>query len=253
MNIFIFFIKIESLIYTVILFMVMQVSYMGESEPIQRILGKVEIETIIKRINGKKLTQIERNYLSRSIRPKLVGAGILSQERILEKIGKPKIKINRNQILFNLTSYGYGLITPYKVSKQESLKIEELIKNILINFPEARFIEGIPILLIKNKINKYKLLEIAIKYDLKNQIGYLLDITFIIGKQYGSKINHLKDLLVYLKKEKDKKISLLGEDTKDREYLDFLKKTSPKLIKEWNLIGRFYDKDFIDNAKLYLN
>lgn len=235
--------------------MVMLMNSMRESEPIRRILGEVEIETIIKRIKGKKLTQVERNYLSRSIRPKLIGATILSQENILEKIGRPKIKINRNQILFNLNLYGYDLIIPYKISKQETLEIENLIGNILIYLPEARLIEGIPILLIKNRINAYKLLEIAIKYDLKNQIGYLLQMAFIIGKQFRllNKINYLRSLLDYLKEEKDKKISILGQDIKDKEYREFLKKTSPKLIKGWNLLGRFYDKDFIKNARLYLS
>ena len=43
-----------------------------ENEAIQKILGKVEIETIIKKINGTKLKQVERNYLSRSIRTEIL-------------------------------------------------------------------------------------------------------------------------------------------------------------------------------------
>ncbi|MFH1592984.1 MAG: hypothetical protein ABIB47_06490 [Candidatus Woesearchaeota archaeon] len=233
----------------------MSIGILKEKGPVHRILGKVEIKTIIKRIEGKRLTQIERNYLSRSIRPKLIGAAILSQENILEKIGRPKAKITKSQILYNLTFYGYDLITAYKIPKQKILEIEELIAKILINLPEARLIEGIPILIIKNKIDTFELLETAIKYDLKNQIGYLLQIAFIIGKQLGmlNKINYLKRLLNYFKEERDEEISILGQDVKDDVYMEFLKKTSPRLIKEWNLLGRFYEKDFIKNAELYLS
>lgn len=224
-----------------------------EFGPIHKILGDIEIETIIKRIKGKKLKQTERNYLSRSIRPKLIGAAILSEERILEKISRPKKAINRNQILFNLNYYGYELITPYKIPKQEILAIGELITKILIQLPEARFIEGIPILLIKNRIDPYRLLELAVRYDFKNKIGYLLETSFMIAKRFklSKKISYLKRLLSYLKATKDKDITSLGEYIEE-EYREFLKETSPKRIKEWNLLDRYFDKDFIENAKIYL-
>jgi len=32
---------------------------------------------------------------------------------------------------------------------------------------------------------------------------------------------------------------------------DFLMKTSPERIKKWMLLGRFFDEDFIENARLY--
>lgn len=231
----------------------MNIQTLMETESIHRILGKVEIDTVIKRIEGKKLKQTERNYLSRSIRPKLMAASILCQERILEKISRPKKIDIKNQIISNLSLYGYNLITIYKIKKQRKLSIYELITKILVQAPSSRFIEAIPIILIKNKINPCTLLEFAVKYDLKNKIGYLLETSFIIAKKLKLRnINYLIDLLKYLKTTKDNEIGFLIEKPEDKAYIDFLNKASPKRIKEWNLLGRFFDKDFIKNAKTYI-
>ena len=160
-----------------------------ETEAVHKILGEVEIATIIKKIKGQKLKQVERNYLYRSIRPKLIASAILCEQRILEKINKPKKKITKDTILWNLANYGYELIIPKRINKKKSFSIEELIANILIQYPEARLIESIPILIIKNSINQYALLEAAIKYDLRNKIGYLLETSFIIIKKLKIKNN----------------------------------------------------------------
>ncbi|MFH1585884.1 MAG: hypothetical protein ABIB79_03895, partial [archaeon] len=118
----------------------------------------------------------------------------------------------------------------------------ELIAKILIKHPEPRFIEGIPLLFLKNRINKFKLLEAATRYGIKNKIGYLLETAFLIKK-----IPYLKELLLYLKENKDREISYLAEGDED-----FLKKTSPLRVKKWNLLGRFFDDDFRKIAKVYL-
>jgi len=225
-----------------------------ETEAMHKILGEVEIATIIKKIKGQKLKQVERNYLYRSIRPKLIASAILCEQRILEKINKPKKKITRDIILWNLAKYGYELITPKRINKKKKISIEELIANILIQYPEARLIESIPILIIKNSINQYVLLEAAIKYDLRNKIGYLLETAFIITERLKIKNTffYLNDLLQYLKNTKTKESAFLGIGADDKEYIEFLQKNSPKRIKEWNLLGRFFDNDFIENAKIYL-
>jgi hypothetical protein len=224
-----------------------------ETEPLNRILGKVEIETIIKKIKGKKLKQTERNYLSRSIRPKLMAASILSQKGILEMINKPK-KVNiKNQIIFNLSVYGYDLVVPYKIKKQQKLSIYELIVKILVQEPSVRFIEAIPIILIKNKVNVYTLLEYAAKHGLKNRIGYLLQTSLLIAEKFKlSEINYLKELLTYFQNTKDDEVAFLTAKPDDEYYIEFLEKTSPDRVKEWNLVGRFFDKDFISNARTYL-
>lgn len=211
-----------------------------KQEGVRKIFGKVELGTIIKKMRGKKLKQTERNYLYRSIRPKLIAANLLSQEKILQEINK-YVKEDFSLIEYNLFIYGYKIIS-LKKKKRKKIPIEELIVKILIKHPYVRFIEGVPIILIKNKIDKFKLLELASKYDVKNKIGYLLETAFILKP-----IGYLEDLLIYLKKNKEPEVSFLVEG----DY-DFLRKTSPSRIKKWNLLGRFFDEDFIKNKEVYL-
>ncbi|MBN2423365.1 hypothetical protein JXB41_09140 [Candidatus Woesearchaeota archaeon] len=216
---------------------------------IGKILGKVEVNTIIKRIKGKPLKQTERNYLSRSIRPKLLAARILTQEKLLEKINRPDKSLEK-KIIYNLNKYGYTLITIMKLKKQKIIKIEDLIGIIITKQPKPRYIEAIPVILLKNKIDLFKLAEVAFKYNIKNQIGYLVETAIIIAKKL--KIKHdLNKILEYLQNNKEKHKEFLGEE-KDDLYKNFLIKTTPPRMKKWNLLGRYFDNDFIKNTEAYL-
>ena len=212
-----------------------------QEQVIRKILGKVEVDTIMRKIEGKKLKQTEKNYLSRSIRPKLMAAEILSQARILKEINGDKHK-DTHLIDYNLAGYGYNLILPKSKKKARKMPLEELIGEILTKHSIARYIEAIPILIIMNNINKFKVLEIAAKFGIKNKIGYLIETAMMIKE-----VPYLKDLLSYFRENKDKEIAFLAEG----DY-DFLMKTSPKRIRQWNLLGRFFDDDFIENSRLYL-
>lgn len=211
-----------------------------KSEIIARIFGKVEIATIIKKLQGKKLKQTEKNYLYRSIRPKLTAASILADAEILKDINKNN-REDTSIIDYNLDLYGYQMFW-LKRKKSKKISIEELIAEIMIKHPHARYIEAIPVIIIKNRIDKFKMLEIAYKYGIKNKIGYIIETAMMIKK-----MPYLKDLLLYLEENKDEEKSFLVEG----DY-DFLSKTSPLRVKKWNLLGRFFDRDFIENARLYL-
>ena len=208
-------------------------------EAVRKILGKIEIETIIKKMEGRKLKQTERNYLCRSIRPKLIAANILASENILKEINKRK-KDEDYIVEFNLSNYGYELVSLNK-KKAKIMPIEELIIRIIMK-PKARFIEAIPILIIKNKINILKLLELASVCGIKNKIGYLIETAMMIKE-----MDYLKELVSYLKSNKDNEESFLIEG----DY-EFLSKESPERVRKWNLLGRFFDEDFIRNSKVYL-
>ena len=132
-------------------------------EEMEEIFGKVEIDTIIKKIKGERLKQTERNYLSRSIRPKLRSVETISNLNISKPISGRR-KQNSDIIIYNLDRNGYELISPYRIKKQPVLETEELIIKILIQFPEPRFIEAIPIIIIKNKIDPYNLFYFAKQY-----------------------------------------------------------------------------------------
>ena len=138
-----------------------------QDKSMQKIFGHVEIQTIIKKIEGKPLKQTERNYLSRSIRPKLRAAALVTQENILSEINAKKK--DSAIIEYNLAQYSYPLII-LKKTRAKKLAIEELIIEILTNYPFARFIEAIPFLFLKNEIEQWKLLELAAKAGVKNKI-----------------------------------------------------------------------------------
>ncbi|MBI2128608.1 hypothetical protein HYU07_00060 [Candidatus Woesearchaeota archaeon] len=208
---------------------------------IRRILGKVEIATIMKKIEGRKLKQTERNYLYRSIRPKLMAANILSHENILGKVNKDN-REDDSLIEYNLSLYSYEMISVKRKRKRERMPIEDLIARILAKSSNVRFIEAIPVLLIKNNVDKFKLIELACKYGIKNKLGYMIETAAMIKPK-----KNLKELLSYLKNNKDKGVSFLAEG----DY-DFLSRTSPKRVKKWNLLGRFFDEDFIKIAKAQL-
>ena len=177
----------------------------------------------------------------RSIRPKLIAAEMLSQAGILKRINKRK-REDASLIKYNLGVYGYSLISPSESKKAKKLPIEELITQILVYHPDARYLESIPIIIIKNKIDKFKMLELASKYSIKNKIGYLIETAMIIKK-----LAYLEDLLCYLESMKDESISFLVEG----DY-DFLSETSPERVRKWHLLGRFFDNDFKRNAEAYL-
>ncbi|MBI2575625.1 hypothetical protein HYV84_00275 [Candidatus Woesearchaeota archaeon] len=192
-----------------------------QNEPLITLFGKVELATIEKKLKGTKLKQTEKNYLSRSIRPKLRAAQLAIGLNLLSRISNRK-KENTILIENNLDFYGYPLIG---IRKR----------------PIKRFIEAIPILITKNPIDPFKLLEIAAKHGIKNQIGYLLETAFTIKP-----VPKLKPLLKYLEDSKEQRIQQLVEGD-----AEFLKKTSPSRIKRWNLLGRFFDEDFKALAEAY--
>ena len=206
---------------------------MIEKTLLGKLFGKVEIKIVLKKIQGKTLKQTERNYLSKSIRPKLRAINYIARLHLLEKINQRKERITKQEIIYNLSRYGYDLIALTKIK-------------ILIDYPKSRFIEAIPILLLKNKINQFKLLELAAQHNVKNEIGYLTETALLIKKK-----KELIGFLEYLKKSKEKEKKILGEDLGE-EYREFLLKHSPKRIKSWNLLGRYFDRDFKMLMKAYL-
>ena len=152
--------------------------------------------------------------------------------------------INRDAILYNLSHYGYDLITLKRTGKHRILPIEGLMIQILIRFPEARFIEAIPILILKNRIDKFELYRLACDYGLTNKIGFLLEIASRIAKKKGISLEYLDDLLDQLKLKKQDAIQYFSM-LQDRQFLE---KNTPKEMKKWNLMGLFSIEDIQEAA-----
>src|SRR3989338_3041246 len=87
-------------------------------------------------------------------------------EHVPLKEGNQIKLITRDSVLYNLSRYGYDLILVRIIKKHRILTVEELIIQILARFPEARFIEAIPTLILKNRIDKSELYRLAHNYGL---------------------------------------------------------------------------------------
>jgi hypothetical protein len=209
-----------------------------QTEPVRRILGQVEIATIMKKIQGRRLKQTERNYLSRSIRPKLIASALLSKSGVLEAINRTPE--DSSIVESNLSYYGYPMFG--KPAKGARIPLEQLIVMVLDSYPSARYIEAIPVLIIKNRIDPFRLLDLASNHGIRNKVGYLIETAMMLKP-----LPHLRQLHEYLKVNKDKRIQHLVEgDT------SFLADTSPRRVLDWNLLGRFFDEDFRRSAEAYL-
>jgi hypothetical protein len=221
---------------------------MIDKQAARMIFGEVEIKTIEKRLKGIPLTQTERNYLSKSIKPKIIAAKLLTESNLIRSIYK---KINHKPIiLYNLRRYGYEMMTILPSKRRKRLEIEQLIAEILVSCPDARFIESVPILMLKNKFSKFKLAELAIKEGIANKIGYLAEIAQFIAERKGIK-KDFGDLIKYLENSKGTEITTLS-GAKDSISIEFYRHTTPERLKKWNLLGRFFDDDFIALAGTYL-
>ncbi len=223
-----------------IIIIVMITIYGIEVAVLRTIFGRREIETIQKKITGRKLKQTEKNYLSHSIRKKALLAYQLAQTSLLQDLQKRAE--SDNHIGYNINLYGYAMFV-LRRKTEKKMRIEELIIEILIKFPKARYIETIPILLLKNKFNSWKLLDLASQHGCRNKIGYLLETAALLKGLKGEQ----KRLLRYLEQNKDREETYLVDGEKE-----FLEKTSPRRIKRWNLLGRFFDEDFKKLAEVYL-
>ena len=165
----------------------------------------------------------------------------------IHKQDKILTKVNREEILSNLSYYGYDLISTKIIRHSRAIPIEELIVSILIKYPEARFIESIPILLIKNKINKFKLYRLAYDFNLINKIGFLLEIAIKISKKINKEIHDIEELYLQFKKDKIKQLDYLT-NLKNKKFLD---KNTASVMKKWNLRGLFSFNDFYKEVYLW--
>lgn len=207
---------------------------------LRTLFGKKEIEAMVKKRQGQKLKQTEKNYLSRSVRPKLRAISALAQTNLLQDIAVAK-RTSETQVSFHLAAYGYPLLT-FKKKIFKKMPLEDLIIEILTCYPRARYIEAIPFLLLKNHFDAWRLLELAVEKQCKNKVGYLVETAYMLGKRD----RETKELLQYLKETKIKKEEFLVYGDRD-----FLQKTSPARVKQWHLLGRFFDRDFQKMLELY--
>ena len=206
---------------------------------IARNSGKYTIYQLWRNLPKKMKYQTYKNAISQ-----LQSQGeITDRNKRLAYIGRKKEKpdpIDRETIIFNLSHYGYELLTTKRIKEKKILPLEELLIQILIRYPEARLIEAIPILMLKNRIDKFELYRKAYDYNLTNKMGFLAEIACILARKRGRKNKDLKELMHALEQRKEESVSYFSA-LKDEAFLE---KTTQGIMKDWNLRGRFSLKDF---------
>jgi len=122
-------------------------------------------------------------------------------------------------------SHGYSLLMDRRIPS--NLSVEETIVSVLVDSePEPRLLEGIPVLIVKNKINYQKLKKLVDKYHLWNEFGYFGDFAL---KYFNNA--QLKDLVNYCHTKLKPSRDILGFG------YSFSKEFQKNEEKIWNLIG----------------
>lgn len=160
--------------------------------------------------------------------------------------------IERSDILYGLEKFGYELVTLDNVFSLKILSVEEIIVYVLIKFPEPRLIEGLPIIMLNNKIDVDRLYKLSNQYNINNKIGYILDVCIEIARRLKLKadITPLKILKNKINAKKDSKEILLI-DFKSSAYIDLAKQNSDPFLRKWNIISQFKIENFINHFENY--
>ncbi len=160
--------------------------------------------------------------------------------------------IERSDILYGLEKFGYELITLDNVFSLKNLSIEEIIVYVLTNFPEPRLIEGLPIIILNNRIDVEKLYRLSNQYNINNKVGYILDICIEIARRLKLKadIASLKRVRNKINTKKDSKEILLI-DFKSSAYRDLAKRNLDPFLRKWNIISQFKIDNFVNHFERY--
>jgi len=104
------------------------------------------------------------------------------------------LDVTSKELASSFDNNGYELIMENR--QRSSLSVEESIIAALIK-QNPRLIEGIPILLIKNKINYTKLRKLIYNYKLWNEFGYLGEFTLrhVKSKELSQLVSDCRDNL----------------------------------------------------------
>ncbi len=221
------------------------------------LLTENENKVLNKKLNNKKLTQVESNYLSRAIRPKLIKLEESRQIDIPSLL--QKIKYNQK-----------GLSIELKIKKLIEKSISKLDSIILYgsaiqtNYYSYNDIDVL--IITKNKIwnkekEKYALIKI-IKEKAKD-FGLILDIQIIEQKRFYMEYSSNPDLIYQLKDCKiiygdiqiPKKINLSKLDLQMKLDWSDINEINPKGIEIYKairnaLLVRLLLNGLIDNQKL---
>lgn len=144
-------------------------------------------------------------------------------------------QVNINELASAFDNNGFELTMDKRVPY--NLSIEESIVATLLQNEEPRLQEGVPVLLVKNRINYETLRKLIDQYKIWNEFGYFGNFALKYLHNKG-----LENLVRYCRKERKPEV-----DMSDGFY-NFFKELQSKEEKNWGLIGgipyKHLDKQF---------
>lgn len=189
---------------------------------------ETQFGVLAKRVGGRRLSQTERNYLSKAIKSKLKAAASIKHLGLDRVYGHEE---NKKEIFDNIiSSYkksGIDLIG-YKSSKGRNIPPTKVVELIIDDYQEIdeRIADLLPIYLFKNKerIDLFEIYSFAIEKGITNFTGYIFDIAYFFSHYEGFKkladaLNKVKDKIDILRDKRYKDaIGLIKQDDISRKW-----------------------------------
>lgn len=199
-----------------------------------------QFEVLIKRIGGRRLSQTEKNYLSKAIKSKLKAAASIKHLG-LDRVYEHEKKKAFGDIISSYKESGIDLIG-YKPSKGRALSPTKIAEMILDDYQEIdeRIADLLPIYLSKNKdkIDLFEIYSFVIERGIINFTGYIFEIAYSFSRHEGFK--RLIDSLYTIKD----KIDVL-RDKRYKDITNLIKQDD--ISRKWN----FYTLNKLDHYKNY--
>ena len=210
----------------------LQEMYKGKLERAKSILvpalfTEIQYRVLLKQLQRQKLTQTEKNYLSKAIKAKLIAAAQIKHINIFRQ--QRRKKGIQAAIVASYLKSGIGLFGYHR--KTRAMPPVAAVKAVLENIDQldARIADLLPVYIFKNqdKINLFEIYSYAVENSLTNLTGYLFEI---VQKHQFSR--ELKEFLSCLEKQKENMPVL-----RDQRYLQIAGSIKQDFLsRKWNII-----------------
>mgnify|MGYP001560737334 CR=1 FL=1 len=204
-----------------------------------------QFNVLIKRLENKKLSQTERNYLSNSIKSKLKAILEIKHLNFFQIYFRKNKKKILNSVVYSYLKSGINLFG-YENIKGKAISATEAVKSVLNNYQEldARIVDLLPVYVLKNKgkINLFEIYDFAVENSLVNFTGYVFGIV-----QKHSYCKEFKNFLAALENRKDG--FYIARDERYLKIIDFIEQDD--ISRKWNIITLNKEKDYGKYFELY--
>lgn len=134
-----------------------------------KLLTHRQLEVILKRLNRKKLTQVEANYLSRYIRPKLLASRFIAEIKLYELIEDPRK--NAFYGLYGISKHAEVYVNgESQILKERIEPAKEIVKQFSERFKASKILL-FGSFLTKQKFNDIDILVVSKEYADKDTIS----------------------------------------------------------------------------------